>query len=161
MQKRVLTILASVLMFSLVSLVAADKPTPRRTSPGGVPDKAYMQKIWDGWSTLDPSKVAQYYAQGPHAFFDIAPVKYASWDEYQAGVVKTLADFKSAVCTVNDDAAIHPHGDLAWGTATVKMDATMKSGKREMATLRWTVVFEKQKDGKWLIVHEHVSEPLP
>ena len=36
---------------------------------------------------------------------------------------------------------------------------TRKSGKRELATLRWTVVFGKQ-DGKWLIVHEHVSEPL-
>jgi len=29
----------------------------------------------------------------------------------------------------------------------VKEDATMKSGKREMATIRWTFVFEKQ-DGK-------------
>jgi hypothetical protein len=27
-----------------------------------------------------------------------------------------------------------------------------------MATLRWTVVFQKQ-DGKWLIVHEHISAP--
>jgi len=35
----------------------------------------------------------------------------------------------------------------------------MKSGKREMGTFRWTVVFEKQ-NGKWLIVHEHVSAPL-
>jgi ketosteroid isomerase-like protein len=37
---------------------------------------------------------------------------------------------------------------------------TQKSGKREMATFRWTAVFEKQ-DGKWVIVHEHVSEPQP
>jgi ketosteroid isomerase-like protein len=35
-----------------------------------------------------------------------------------------------------------------------------KNDKREMATFRWTAVFEKQKDGKWLIVHEHVSEPI-
>jgi len=35
----------------------------------------------------------------------------------------------------------------------------MKSGKREMGTFRWTFVFEKQ-GGKWLLVHEHISEPL-
>jgi ketosteroid isomerase-like protein len=29
-----------------------------------------------------------------------------------------------------------------------------------MATFRWTAIFEKQA-GKWLIVHEQVSEPLP
>jgi ketosteroid isomerase-like protein len=29
-----------------------------------------------------------------------------------------------------------------------------------MGNFRWTAVFEKQ-DGKWLIAHEHVSEPLP
>ena len=34
-----------------------------------------------------------------------------------------------------------------------------KTGKREMATFRWTAIFEKH-DGKWLIVHEHVSEPM-
>jgi len=29
-----------------------------------------------------------------------------------------------------------------------------------MSTFRWTAVFEK-KNGKWLIVHEHVSLPQP
>jgi hypothetical protein len=28
-----------------------------------------------------------------------------------------------------------------------------------MGNFRWTVVLENQ-DGKWLTVHEHVSEPL-
>jgi hypothetical protein len=28
-----------------------------------------------------------------------------------------------------------------------------------MGNFRWTVVFENQ-DGKWLIVHEHVSMPV-
>jgi len=40
----------------------------------------------------------------------------------------------------------------------VKEDAIMKSGKREMGNFRWTVVFEKE-NGKWLIVHEHISVP--
>ena len=125
----------------------------------GIPDKAHLQKIWDAWSTLDPANPAPFYAQGPHVFFDIAPLKYGSWDEYQKGVVAVLADFKTAKMTVNDDAEIHPAGSIVWATATVKEDAIMKSGKREMGNFRWTVVFEKQS-GKWLIVHEHISVPM-
>ncbi|HEX9110900.1 MAG TPA: nuclear transport factor 2 family protein [Terriglobales bacterium] len=131
-----------------------------KAAAGGAVDKAYLQKIWDGWATLDAARQKQYYAQGPHVFFDIAPLKYASWDEYQPGVTQVLANYKAAKCTVNDDAQIHKSGDAYWITATVAADMTQKSGKREMATFRWTAVFEKQ-EGKWVIVHEHVSEALP
>ncbi len=126
---------------------------------GGAVDRTYLQKFWDGWASLDPAGVKQYYAQGPHVFFDIAPVKYGSWDEYQTGSTQLLADYKAAKFTLSDDLQIHKNGDVYWVTSTVASDMTKKSGKREMATLRWTAVFEKQ-DGKWLIVHEHVSEPL-
>ena len=118
-----------------------------------------MQTIWSGWATLNPANVAQYYAAGPHTFFDIVPLKYASWDEYQKGVTGVLAGYTAATCTVNDDAEIHNAGTLAWGTATVKYDMTQKSAKHDMGNFRWTVVWQKQ-GGKWLIVHEHVSEPL-
>lgn len=118
-----------------------------------------MQKIWDGWSTLNPDNVSKFYASGPHTFFDIAPLKYDSWDEYEKGVKGVLTGYKSAKFTVNDDAAIHPHGDLVWGTATIKEEMTTNAGKVEMGNFRWTAVWENQ-DGKWLIVHEHVSAPL-
>jgi hypothetical protein len=41
----------------------------------------------------------------------------------------------------------------------VSNEMTTKAGKIEMSTFRWTMIFENQ-DGKWLIVHEHVSAPL-
>ena len=150
---RALTVLVIVTSLGFAqSKKAGAKPA------AGAPDKAHLQKIWDAWSTLDPANAAQFYASGPHVFFDIAPLKYGSWDEYQKGVVNVLADFKTAKLTVNDDAEIHPVGSIVWATATVKEDATMKSGKREMGNFRWTVVFEKE-NGKWLIVHEHISVP--
>jgi ketosteroid isomerase-like protein len=157
MLKRVLTLSTLVLALTLSSFATTKKSSSKAAGPA--PDKASIQKYWDGWSTLNPANTAQYYAGGPHTFFDIAPLKYDSWDEYQKGVMALVADYKRAVFTVNDDLQLHPAGDYIWGTATLKSDMTRKSGKRELATLRWTVVFEKQ-DGKWLIVHEHVSEPL-
>ena len=130
-----------------------------KASAGGAVDRAYLQKIWDGWAGLDASKQKEFYAQGPHVFFDIAPLKYGSWDEYEAGVTKELGDYKAATFRVNDDLQIHKAGDAYWVTSTIASDMTKKSGKREMGKFRWTAVFEK-KDGKWLIVHEHVSAPM-
>jgi hypothetical protein len=114
MIKRILTVSLCLLALTLCSF-AQTKKSPMKKSAGPAPDKALMQKIWDGWSTLDPANVAQYYATGPHVFFDIEPLKYASWDEYEKGVKGVLAGYQSGKCTVNDDAEIHPHGDLVWG----------------------------------------------
>ena len=156
--KRLFTVSLCLLVLTLSS-IAQPRPASKKSAASPAPDKAYMQKIWDGWSTLDPANVAKYYSSGPHTFFDIAPLKYGSWDEYEKGVTGVLAGFKSAKFTVNDDAAIHPHVDLVWGTATIKEEMTTKAGKVEMGSFRWTVIWENQ-DGKWLIVHEHVSAPI-
>lgn len=130
-----------------------------KASSGGGVDRPYLQKIWDGWSALDAAHQKQFYAQGPHVFFDIAPVKYANWDEYEAGVSQALADFKAAKFNVNDDLQIHKAGDAVWITSTIAFELTHKSGKVDMGQFRWTAIFEKH-DGKWLIVHEHVSAPM-
>jgi ketosteroid isomerase-like protein len=144
------------LLALIASIFAQSKKSGTAIAP---PDRAHIQKIWDSWATLNPDNAAQYYATGPHTFFDIAPLKYSSWDEYRNGVKSILSGYKSAKFTVNDDLSIHPQGDLAWVTATVSEEMTTKAGKVEMGNFRWTAIFENQ-DGKWMTVHEHVSEPL-
>jgi ketosteroid isomerase-like protein len=157
--KQLSTILLCLFTLTLFAVAQPPKPSSKKSAAPPAPDKAYLQKIWAGWSTLDPSNAARYYATGPHVFFDIAPLKYGSWDEYEKGVRAVLSGYKSAKFTVNDDAAFHPHGDLVWATATLSSEMTTKAGKIEMSTFRWTMIFENQ-DGKWMIVHEHVSAPL-
>jgi ketosteroid isomerase-like protein len=149
MIKRGLTL--SLCIVALALSTFAEK-TSKKTSSSPIPDKAYMQKIWDAWATLNPAKAAQFYAKGDHVFFDIAPLKYSSLDEYQKGAASVLAAYKSATFTVNDDAHIHNAGPIVWGTATVKYDMVEKSGKHEMGDFRWTVIWQKE-DGKWLTVH--------
>jgi ketosteroid isomerase-like protein len=156
--KRNSFVLLVCLALAATSLAATKKAGEKKIS-APMPDKAYLQKIWDGWSTLDPANVAQYYAPGAHVFFDIASLKYGSWEEYQKTVTQVLADYKTGSLTVDDDAELHPAGNYVWGTATIKEEMIHKSGKIDMGTLRWTFVFEKL-DGKWLIVHEHVSVPM-
>jgi ketosteroid isomerase-like protein len=157
MLKRLFTV--SCCLIALTLSGAAQTKSAMKKAAGPVPDKAHMQKIWDAWASGGPDKAAPFYATGPHVFFDIAPLKYGSWDEYDKGAKAILVNYKSAKFTVNDDAAIHPHGDLVWGTATVAYEMTNKAGKVEMGNFRWTVIWENQ-DGKWLTIHEHVSEPV-
>jgi ketosteroid isomerase-like protein len=157
--KRLFIVLLSLVALTLSGVAQSPKTPTKKSAAPAAPDKAYLQKIWDGWSTLDPTNVAKFYASGPHTFFDIAPLKYGSWDEYAKGVQGVLSGYKSAKFMLNDDTAIHPNGDLVWATATVKEEMTTKTGKVDMGNFRWTVVLENQ-DGKWMIVHEHVSAPL-
>jgi ketosteroid isomerase-like protein len=155
MLKRFLTVSLCLLA---IAASAQSKKSAKKAPAGPTPDAALMQKIWDGWATLNPSNVAQYYAKGPHLFFDIAPLKYNSWDEYENGVRNVLAGYKSAKFTV-DSPEVHPQGDLVWATAIIKEEMTQKSGKVDMGNFRWTVIWGNE-EGKWLIIHEHVSAPL-
>jgi ketosteroid isomerase-like protein len=159
MQKRFFTVFACILTVSLASFAASSKKAANKASAGPGPDKAYLVKLLDGWNTLNPANMAQYYASGDYTFFDIAPLKYNNWAEYQKGVTDLLKGYKSFKLTLNDDAQVHQAGDIVWTSATVKEEAVTSAGKHEMATLRWTVIFQKL-DGKWFIVHEHTSEPV-
>jgi len=143
----------------LLSAAAQTKKSAMKSAAPAAPDKASLQKVWDGWGTLNTDNVAMYYASGPHTFFDIAPLKYASWDEYEKGVKTELGDYKNAKFTLNDDTVVHPDGNSAWVTATVAFEMTHKSGKVDMGNMRWTAILENQ-NGKWAIVHEHVSVPM-
>jgi uncharacterized protein (TIGR02246 family) len=123
------------------------------------PDKALMQQVLDAWSTMDPSKPAIFYSKSPdNVFFDIAPLKYNGWSEYEKGVTQVFTEYSALKLTVNDDARVHKDGKLAWSTATFRFDGTHKDGSKESSDARWSAVWQKE-GGKWLIVHEHVSLP--
>jgi len=107
MHKRLLTILMCVLALSLSSLGASKK----KTVATGAPDKAYLQKLMDGWSAGNPANMAQYYDQGDYTFFDIVPLKYNNWAEYQKGVEEVLKGYKSFKLKVNDDAQMQTDGN--------------------------------------------------
>jgi len=118
-----------------------------------------MNQLMAAWSTLDPGKAAPFYAKEPGlVFFDIAPVKYTGWSEYEEGTRKVFADFTSMTAKVMNPAA-HVQGKSAWTTAEVLMTPTMKDGTPMPLQVRHTAIWEKRgKD--WMVVHEHVSTPL-
>ena len=132
MYKRVLTDLVLCTRTHPFQLCRAQAQEERQ-SAGRLPDKAYLQKILDGWSAGNAANMAQYYDQGQYNFFDIAPLKYSNWAEYQKGVTELLKGYKSLKLTLNDDTQIHTDGNLTWTTTTVKEDAVTAAGKHDMA----------------------------
>jgi ketosteroid isomerase-like protein len=123
--------------------------------------KALMQRTLEAWDTLNPDNAAPFYAKDRgNVFYDAAPLKYTGWAAYSEGAKKVIASFASLKFTLADDVQVHTHGTLAWATATFHADFVTKGGVKQPLDGRWTVVWEKRgKD--WLIVHEHVSAPLP
>src|SRR5579864_9075589 len=44
----------------VLALPGLSKSAPKKSTPPA-PDKAFLQKIWDGWSTLNPANVSKFY----------------------------------------------------------------------------------------------------
>jgi ketosteroid isomerase-like protein len=158
-----------VLLGFVVTLMAAPENSRHSESTGAnsaastvaVPDKALMQKIWDAWATMNPDNAAQFYDKEPNdVFFDIAPVKYEGWANYSKGAANVIQQsFTALKFTVNDDARVQNSAAGALGIATIDAVLTGKDGKTQHMTLRWTVIWTNE-NGRWLVIHEHVSAPL-
>ncbi len=163
MKVRSLLLIASCLLtlgFAMAQTTQKTAPAKRGAVAAGV-DKAMLQKVMDAWVTLDPNNAAKYYDQAPKdVFYDIAPLKYDGWAEYEKGAKALFDTMQSAKGVVNDDVAVHHSGNLAWATATVRLEMTPKSGSPSITDCRWTSIWEHKGD-KWLIVHDHFSAPLP
>lgn len=119
-----------------------------------------MQQVWDAWGTLNPDNAARFYSKDAgRTFFDLAPLKYAGWSDYQAGVKRVFADYSSAKFILNGDQHVGQRPAIAWANATGHATLMKKAGGKDDFDFRWTVVWEK--DGNdWLIIHEHVSVPM-
>ena len=119
-----------------------------------------MPKIMHAWDDLDPAKAAPYFAKDPTlVFYDNSPLKYTGWAAYARGVPKEFVGYKSYKTTLDKDLDVKFVGEnFAWGTATWRADAVKTDGSTEVVYGRWTVLFER-RNGRWLIIHEHVSIP--
>jgi ketosteroid isomerase-like protein len=123
--------------------------------------KALAERTWAAWDTMDMTKIAPFYAKdAEHVFFDVTPLKYQGWAEYEAGAKKLFTEYKSIHLQLGPDFTPHRNGNTAWATSTWRFDTVSTDGKKESLECRWTVVWEK-RGNDWLIVHEHVSAPLP
>jgi ketosteroid isomerase-like protein len=92
-------------------------------------------------------------------FYDLTPLKYTGWAEYNAGIRQVFASFASAKFTPQQDLKVMRRGTVAWTTVTWHLAGKKKTGEAVELDGRHSAIWEN-RGGKWLIVHEHFSAPL-
>ncbi len=139
----------------LMTVAAGD----RTMAAGRIDLKPRVEQYWRAWQS-GPDAAAPLYAKDAGlVFYDIEPLQYTGWAEYQAGVgPNLLGKFEHVAFRVHDDVKTTTHGGIAWTTATVDADGALKGGGPVQVVMRHTAIWE-QRGGTWLIVHEHVSIP--
>jgi len=120
-----------------------------------------MDEYYKAWNTLNLDAPSKYYAKDPDlVFYDIAPLQYKGWKEYQSGVRKLLEGYSTFKLIPNKDLQVTRRGKIVWTTLTFRISGKQKNGTAMELDCRHTAIWEKRK-ANWLIVHEHVSAPLP
>ena len=153
-----------VLMTALLLSTAAAH-SKRGSAKPQAPDaefKKIIEEYYAAWNTMNADNAARFYAKDAGlVFYDIAPLKYNGWEAYRTSVNQNFfGTMDSARLTPNDDLQVTRHGDVAWTVLTFRLSTKPKNGTAGEMECRHTAIWEK-RGGKWLIVHEHVSAPLP
>jgi len=110
----------------------------------------------------DSAKVMSFYAPGEKLFvFDVVPPRqYAGFDAYKKDWEDLFAQLQGPMTFDISDLNVTTNGsDLAFSHSIQHATGTFTDGKPLDLTVRVTDVYRKT-DGKWLIVHEHVSVPV-
>ena len=162
MKRTVLWGLMSVwLGMTAIGLDALAKNKSQATG-GDAEFKALIDRYYAAWSSMNTDNAAPLYAKDADlVFYDIAPLKYNGWQEYAPGVKKNFFDSAtSARLTPNDDLKVTRRGNIAWTSVTFHISVKLKNGQNLDLDGRHTAIWEK-RGTKWLIVHEHISAPIP
>ena len=124
--------------------------------------RAMVAQYYTAWSTLNPDNAAKYYAKDSDIVFSMLPRSSTTvGPSIRAGVIKAFTEpMASGKLTPNDDLKVTQRGTVVWTTVTFHLSAKPKAGGEMEIDCRHTAIWEK-RGGKWLIVHEHVSAPLP
>lgn len=83
------------------------------------------------------------------------------WENYKAELIKImdgLVDF--SLTLTSDDVEVFLHGDIAWTTSYFRVKGMFKNGQALETIVRTSLVWRRQDQKRWLIVHEHSSVPI-
>ena len=123
--------------------------------------KQLIEGTHKAWNSHHPDALSKFYAQDADLiFYDALPMQYRGWNEYEQGIQTNLFDkMPKFILSANDDLRLTRRDNLAWTTFTWHLSAKLNDGTPIETDGRQTDIWEK-RDGKWLIVHEHISTPV-
>ncbi|WP_299631986.1 nuclear transport factor 2 family protein [uncultured Roseobacter sp.] len=138
------------------------------------PDDAQLRQLtgaWvAGWSTSPDApfsidQIADLYVQDERLFsydFGRPHNGVEGWEaasRYYEGFMALPAEWTLVPA---DDMRVTVRGDIAWTTVSLSGSGAMPNGDPiAFPEARVTLIFEKQEDGAWRIIHEHGSSAVP
>jgi ketosteroid isomerase-like protein len=152
-------VISVIILAGVLATISAAAPKSGDAEPDF---KTLIAKVDAAWESRRAENASPYYAHDAgFVFYDAAPLKYDGWAAYRDGAQKLFLDGATSLkFNVNDDLKVVRRGTIAWTTRTMHLVANMKQGKPIEFDGRDTCIWEN-RGGKWLIVHEHFSAPLP
>jgi uncharacterized protein (TIGR02246 family) len=126
-------------------------------------NEAEIRKLIDDWATAfrakDVERIMSFYAQDIVAYDIVPPLQYAGAEEYRKDWETMLAMCDGPLGYETRDMKIVAGEDTAFCHCLNHVTGKMTDGKAFDNWMRVTVGYQKI-DGKWLVVHEHVSAPI-
>jgi len=89
----------------------------------------------------------------------IPPRQYVGAKAYRKDWTDFLGTFEGSITFDVADLAVTSDGDMGYGHSVQHITGAGKNGKKWDFTVRVTDVY-RHANGKWRIVHEHVSVPV-
>jgi ketosteroid isomerase-like protein len=120
-----------------------------------------LQHLVAAVNAKDINGIMAYYTADEDLFvFDaLPPRQYVGAAAYRKDWEGFLAAYPTAVHAEMTDWKTEAEGNLAYGHGVFRTNGPDKDGKPLDLTVRVTDVYRKI-NGKWLVVHEHVSWPV-
>jgi uncharacterized protein (TIGR02246 family) len=113
------------------------------------------------FNARDVDAIMKLYVPGSElVVFDLGlPLQHLGWDDYKNDWQGVFAGMKGPVNFSITGLSIESDGKMAFSHSIQHVTLTGPDGNPMEMTVRVTDVYRKI-DGKWLIVHEHVSVPI-
>jgi uncharacterized protein (TIGR02246 family) len=120
--------------------------------------RALIERFVRSIRAKDVSGVMSIFAPEVISFDLGGPLQHGGGEVFKKHWQQLFDAYEGAVDYEVRDLQIAATEDLAFSHSLNRTAGTLKSGSTSERWLRWTACYRK-REGKWLIMHEHVSVP--
>jgi uncharacterized protein (TIGR02246 family) len=123
--------------------------------------KALGRQWVEAFRNKDADALIKLYVPGDSlVVFDVIPPRqYVGSEAYRKDFKEFFATFNGPIKLEVSDFQVKARGGMGWARNIQHVTGRDVNGKKIDLTVRVTDVYEKI-DGRWLVVHEHVSVPV-
>jgi uncharacterized protein (TIGR02246 family) len=126
-------------------------------------DEVLIRTLMDGWvkgvRDKDVDAVMAHYASDVVLFDLVPPLQYVGRDAYRKNWEEWFATWRGQIGYEMQNPSITAGDEVAFGHSLNRISGTRTSGEKTDVWVRVTACYRKI-NGKWLILHEHVSVPF-